>query len=292
MAFIEFGKRLYPLKKGENLLGASPQASIRIPDLKPGYHLGISVDTIGSFVWSVGDNGQMAINGRPLSGEPIAVFDGDRVSLNGATVVFINDGGESTVIMDRKVVHPKPVRAAGTAQAAREVGALEEPQVLQADPVEPQPQRQAVGVLRRREDGEHFLIHNGGFSIGREKRCDVIIPDRSISRLSAEITISRGQYLLRDMGRSTTSVNGKKIRGPYRLQVGDVVGIDKYEFDFLRRHASAEELVAAREVTPVRAAVPDAPTMNFTPSKGGRGVFWLIFLAIAAFIAWTVVTGA
>lgn len=282
MPFLEFRKRLYRLWDGENLVGSSPEAHIRIPELRDEHQLKISVDTLGSFVWAVGQHPQVALNGRPLEGEPIPIFHGDRLSLNGSTVIFINDGGASTVRLKREDLPNPPVHREPVRQP--EPGRPEAAVAVEPTIVEEQPKPQIVAVLRRR-DGQSYIIHATGFRIGREKRCDLIIPDRSVSRLHAEITYSRGQYLLRDLGRTATKVNGKRIREPYKLQVGDLIEIGKYQFDFVRRPATAEELAAADEVTPIRSTVPDAPTEASVP-KSGSGFFWLLLLATAAYVAY------
>ena len=49
---IEFRQQLYNLRSGENLIGPTEEASIRLPDLPEGCVLGISVESLGSFAWS------------------------------------------------------------------------------------------------------------------------------------------------------------------------------------------------------------------------------------------------
>ncbi len=83
MPFIEFRQRLYRLKK----------AGIRLSELDRGYRIAISVEDFGSFAWAVQDAGPVAINDSPLKRDPVALFNGDRLSLNGCTIVFIDDGG-------------------------------------------------------------------------------------------------------------------------------------------------------------------------------------------------------
>jgi pSer/pThr/pTyr-binding forkhead associated (FHA) protein len=143
-----------------------------------------------------------------------------------------------------------------------------------------------VAVLRRLDNNQAYIIEQGGFRSCLHKRCDLITPDRSVSRLHAEITFSRGHYLLRDLGRTSTRINGRKSSGPYKLQVGDIVQVGKYEFAFARRPVSAEEIVRAYEITPVRSAVPDAITVGFTRAGGSRRVLsWLVFLVLAGLAA-------
>lgn len=277
MPFIEFQQRLYRLKSGENRVGSDETASIRLKELGAGYGVAISVEDFGSFAWADQGADGIALNDRPLKRDPVALFNGDRMSLNGCTIVFIDDGGEDTI----KLEAPVPAAVARTVvESDAQPGAVEPELLRRMTP--PEEERRVVAVLRRLDNNQSYIIGRSGFRIGREKRSDLIIPDRKISRLHAEITFQKGQYLLRDLGRTKTKVNGRKISEPYKLQVGDVLQIGKYEFAFLRRVASGEDIVKATEITPVRAVVPDAPTVGHTGPRGSRTLSWILYLALAA----------
>lgn len=277
MPFIEFQQQLYRLKSGENLVGSDEASSIRLAELGTGYRIAISVEEFGAFAWAVHEAGPIAINDRPLKHDPIALFNGDRLSVNGCTIVFIDDGGEDTVKLDA----PVPAAVARTVVESEANNGQVAPELLQRV-TPPEEERRVVAVLRRIDNNQSYIIDRSGFRIGREKRSDLIIPDRKISRLHAEITYHRGQYLLRDLGRRSTKVNGRKISEPYKLQVGDVVQIGKYEFAFLRRVASGADIVKQNEVTPVRAVVPDAVTVGQTGPRGSRVFSLILYLALAA----------
>ena len=148
----------------------------------------------------------------------------------------------------------------------------------------PEPEVRVVAVLRRLDNNQAYVIDQAGFRIGREKRSDLLIPDRSISRLHAEITCDRGQYLLRCLGRTATKVNGKRIDGPHKLQVGDVIKVGNYEFAFSRRPAGAEEIVQSAMVTPIRSAVPEAPTVG-PQQSGGSWLFTILIVLVGSGLA-------
>ncbi|NIR45504.1 MAG: FHA domain-containing protein [Gemmatimonadetes bacterium] len=280
MPFIEFKGNLYRLREGDNVLGSGDWANIRLSSLEDDHHLTISVETVGAFAWTPDDSGRVVINGRPLTREPIPLFHGDRLSLNGSTLVYLDDGGEATVKMERRA---PAALAAGQVESDGRKAAVDPELMHRATP--PEPEVKVVAVLRRLDNNQAYIIDRSGFRIGREKRCDLIIPDPSVSRLHAEITFSRGAYLLRCLGRTSTRVNGRPIDGPYRLRVGDKVGIGDYEFTFARRPLKAEEIVPATEVTPIRSAVPDAPTVPARSTGRSRIVTWLIVLVGAGLAA-------
>ncbi|UCC48803.1 MAG: hypothetical protein JSV41_01130, partial [Gemmatimonadota bacterium] len=66
--------------------------------------------------------------------------------------------------------------------------------------------------------------------------------------------------------------------------------IGKYEFTFARRPVTAEEIVRAYEITPVRSAVPDAVTVGYPRPGGRRFLSWLVFLVCAGLAALLLLT--
>lgn len=56
--------------------------------------------------------------------------------------------------------------------------------------------------------------------------CDIVLPERQVSRQHAEIYLDQGLYYLRDLGsKNGTYVNEQAITEPVRLQDGDSVQI-------------------------------------------------------------------
>jgi len=272
---IEFRQQLYPLRSGENLIGPSEQATVRLPDLPAGCALGISVESLGAFAWSAGENSDIVINGQRLSKEPVPLFSSDLISIQDSTLVFpltfIDDAGESTDrVMARAGRRQAPAAVAGgQVESAAGPGAVSPDMLTRMTP--PVAQRKVVAVLRRVDDGQAYAIDGAGFRIGREKHCDLIIPDQSVSRLQAEISYIGGKYVLREVGRADTKVNGKKVNGNHTLSVGDVILIGNVELAFLRRPETAEEIIQPGDVMPVRGSVPDAPTVMPGRPKAARG---------------------
>jgi len=62
--------------------------------------------------------------------------------------------------------------------------------------------------------------------IGREATCEVVIPDRQISRFHARLTLTPEGIILEDLGsKNGTHHNGNLLSAPVMLQDGDVVQI-------------------------------------------------------------------
>ncbi|HXF85803.1 MAG TPA: FHA domain-containing protein [Anaerolineales bacterium] len=62
--------------------------------------------------------------------------------------------------------------------------------------------------------------------LGREASCDVVIPDRQISRFHARLTPTAEGVILEDLGsKNGTHHNGVLLSGPVVLQDGDLISI-------------------------------------------------------------------
>jgi hypothetical protein len=62
--------------------------------------------------------------------------------------------------------------------------------------------------------------------IGRESSCEIIIPDRQVSRYHAKLTPEGGSVTLEDLGsKNCTHHNGEVIESPVLLKDGDIVQI-------------------------------------------------------------------
>ena len=69
----------------------------------------------------------------------------------------------------------------------------------------------------------HSIIIGRG---GRNMDCDIVLPDRQVSRQHAEIYFDQGLYYLRDLGsKNGTYLNEQPITAAVRLQDGDSVQI-------------------------------------------------------------------
>ena len=73
--------------------------------------------------------------------------------------------------------------------------------------------------------GNRWMVDKPSIVIGRALDCDVVIPDRQISRYHVRIESDQHGYLLRDLGSKNGSfVNGESIsEQPYRLNDGDEI---------------------------------------------------------------------
>ncbi len=74
--------------------------------------------------------------------------------------------------------------------------------------------------------GQRWTIDNDEFIIGRGSDCQIILPERQVSRHHVKILYKNGRYILHDLGsRNGTHLNGTLFEGQTQLQDGDEISI-------------------------------------------------------------------
>lgn len=74
--------------------------------------------------------------------------------------------------------------------------------------------------------GQQWAIDSDPFLIGRGSDCNIVLPERQVSRHHVRITRDDGQYMLHDLGsKNGTHVNGVQISGSVPLHDGDEITI-------------------------------------------------------------------
>ncbi|MEX2144368.1 MAG: FHA domain-containing protein [Anaerolineales bacterium] len=74
-------------------------------------------------------------------------------------------------------------------------------------------------------NGERWVVH-GPLTIGRGEECDIVIPDRKISRQHAQVRPGPEGIVLEDLGsKNGTHHNGAQIKGSVPLSDGDIIQI-------------------------------------------------------------------
>src|SRR3990172_5313939 len=73
-------------------------------------------------------------------------------------------------------------------------------------------------------NGSRWVLEGAQTLIGRGAECELVIPDRQVSRTHARIVHSPEGYYLEDLGsKNGTHVNGAAVEGRVLLQDGDII---------------------------------------------------------------------
>lgn len=79
--------------------------------------------------------------------------------------------------------------------------------------------------------GEAINLYDRETSIGRNKKCDVVVPYDTISRLHAVIAYrTKGFVVFDTFSKSGVTVNGERIKGKKDISNGDVLGIGGLQY--------------------------------------------------------------
>ncbi|MEM9775029.1 MAG: FHA domain-containing protein [Chloroflexota bacterium] len=74
--------------------------------------------------------------------------------------------------------------------------------------------------------GQRWVLENNSFLIGRGAECDLVLPERQVSRHHVRIEPADVGYELHDLGsKNGTHINGRKITGTVPLNDGDSIQI-------------------------------------------------------------------
>lgn len=74
--------------------------------------------------------------------------------------------------------------------------------------------------------GKRYYMDHPMWVVGRDAQCDLVVPDRQVSRRHASIMLEENGYVLKDLGsKNGTFVNGRELAGQHLLQDGDEIQI-------------------------------------------------------------------
>ena len=115
--------------------------------------------------------------------------------------------------------------------------------------------------LFRVGSNQAFAMLDGSAMIGRDRDSDLVVPGPAVSRRHGIVRRSPRGYVLTDVSRNGTYVNGRRVRGAQLLRTGDVVRIGDEEFRFEMAQATPYAGVAvvallAQRLAHLRSAVP------------------------------------
>ena len=130
------------------------------------------------------------------------------------------------------------------------------------------PEVETAHIVEARSDVVHAL-GDGSIGIGRDPTNAILVKDPTASRFHAEVRREAGGWVLHPRGSSGTSVNGRPVGSPTRLQDGDRIEIAHVEMRFVagpppadapvRGPTSDEDDARGQRRTIVQSAVMEVP---------------------------------
>jgi hypothetical protein len=99
-------------------------------------------------------------------------------------------------------------------------------------------------------NGQRWMVHNS-LIVGRDIDCDIIIPNRQVSRKHARLTVTKLGTTLRDLGsKNGTHLNGTILSDSEMLKDGDIIQIAfAQQFIFLSSDATMPLEMGTLEVS-------------------------------------------
>ena len=72
--------------------------------------------------------------------------------------------------------------------------------------------------------GKRMVVGPSGATLGRSRKCDIVVDDPNVSREHAEVRPRGGSWVLRDLGSTNgSSINGRRTDGAEVLKPGDEI---------------------------------------------------------------------
>jgi hypothetical protein len=126
-----------------------------------------------------------------------------------------------------------------------------------------------VGILTRVSDGRQYSLGFGSLRVGRQRRADLVITDKTVSRHHADVCYEGGRYVLYDHSTNGTWINGTLVAVAQPLRNGDMVKFGKIEYRFNLKTVPADEAARAElQTSPKR--IPKTSTVIMRGGKGKR----------------------
>jgi hypothetical protein len=214
MPSVTLGRERFTLPIGETRLGGVGDDALPFAALRrlPTVAVLLVTTSETASLWPHGaEASAVSVNGVLLGAEPVPVTHGAKIDVAGVRLIF-RDGRETGD------TSPAP-------KITREQFAL--PVVEDASVPIPE-----GAQLFRQGSGASVAILPSGLVIGRDPDSDLVVSGMEVSRRHAILRRSVRGYVLTDVSRNGTYVNGRRADGSVVVRVGDVIRIGEEEFRF------------------------------------------------------------
>lgn len=261
MSYFILGDDRFALPIGDTVVGGTADEALPFAELAsvpPAAIVSVSPDGEATIrrVSSI----PVSIDGRAVTGDPVTLVHGARVSVDLVSMVFgdLRESGKTN-----------PIDGVSDDDLAAFVSL---PTVPTSD----------TGGRLVRSDGTVIEIPGDGIVVGRDPSLGLVVAGKVASRRHATVRSTLQGYVVTDDSVNGTYVNGRRVDGSVLLGMGDVIRIGEEELRFeadpvpADPSADAETAQAPREPAPVMAPGVRLPLLatleilNGGPLKGTR----------------------
>ncbi len=228
MSYLEFDGDRHKIPPGEAVIGSDASSFLVLTgDALAARHAILVMTPDGqASVRLVSEESPIFINGVRLGPQPAPLLHGDKIEIAGRELTFVDE---------RRSGSTQFVSAADIAR-------------LQQMGSRPAAKRKATaatgGRLVSLTDGREYAIEGSSLVFGREAICDVVIPQKRVSRRHAEIIVTPKGYVITDLSSNGTFVNGERVVDQRLLSRADVLRVGDHEFRFYADAAAQPEPAA------------------------------------------------
>lgn len=141
-----------------------------------------------------------------------------------------------------------------------------------------------VGTLTRLSDSRQYSLGFGSLRVGRQRRADLVITDKTVSRHHADVCYESGRYVLYDHSTNGTWINGTLVAVAQPLRDGDTVKFGKIEFRFTLKSVPKDVALREAQLTAPK-KISQSSTVIMKGGKGKRRIGRLVLRVTLAVLA-------
>jgi pSer/pThr/pTyr-binding forkhead associated (FHA) protein len=247
MAFIEHGSKRFTLPAGDMILGTGADCHLRLegPGIALRHAVFSTAPDLSVSIRRLDANADVEVNGVKLGTLPQPLLHGDKVTIGGIDLLFVDE------------------RKSGSTQYISAVKLPDVP-VAAPRPGAGKPTASTGGRVVSLTDGREYVLVGASLRFGRDAQCDVVVSGPQVSRRHCEIMVSTRGYVIVDSSTNGTFVNGERVQNQRLLGRGDIVRVGEEEFRFYADIAAAAEAPAAAP------AAPQLVSTGYFPSPGAK----------------------
>lgn len=243
MLELEFGGQRYTIPAGELVVGSDPSAQVFLPGILPRHAILLGAPDGAASVRPASPDAEVLLNGVKLGAEPAPILHGDKIQL-GSREFLVTDprrSGSTQFVNSSDVAKMVSQSKSGGKPATAATG----------------------GRLVCLTDGREYTMGSAPIVFGREAGCDIVVPNKDVSRRHAEILATPQGYLLIDSSTNGTFVNGDRIEMQRVLARADVIRVGDHDFRF---YADAAAEPPRADDAPPLAPAPAEPAIAAPPA--------------------------